>query len=100
LIIHKISAPVAYYSDKTPDENTLARIPMEPIPVRRIPKEAERLKKQYGKIDQDILSFCGEWITHNKELLERVLDIVADDVEIELKKRNFDPNTLDTKFKI
>lgn len=72
-IIHRKSPLIIYYSKadetgKQPKERTV-RMPIEPVSLFEWSKDESYLKNKYGKVEQDILPFCEDWIKNSDVLL-------------------------------
>ena len=77
-MIHKKSPLIIFYSkaDKTgkkPADLTV-KMPIEPVSLFNWEKEEKKLKEKYGKIEQDILPFCEQWISKADWLLQLVCE--------------------------
>lgn len=71
-LIHRMSAAVMpMYGDPGPNGNHSAHIPMEPFALFDIPSY-QQTKLKHGKLGQDILPFCQDWIGKSQKLFETV----------------------------
>lgn len=77
-IIHRKSPLIVYRSppDKTGNapKDLTVKMTIEPVTLFDCEKEEQRLQKKYGKVEQDILEFCHDWIDKADKMLQMVCE--------------------------
>ena len=83
-MIHRKSPLIIFYSKANdsgdaPDDTTV-KMPIEPVSMFNYYEDEKRIKSKYGKIQQDILPFCDEWIQNADRLLQITCKNIVDDI--------------------